>query len=93
MLIIILILTSYLNVCFRWNQSWNLYIILIYGFAGILLIILYIRINYVMKNFHWYEYERTKKAHRGFLIGSIVSLLMWLSFFIFFYTEDDVFNL
>ena len=92
-LAVVLAGTTCLNVLFHWSDKWTIYFIVIYGSAGILLIFLYMRINYVMKNFHWYEYERTKRAHKGSLIGSLLSLIMWLSFFCFFYSIDDVFNL
>ena len=90
----ILAFTTYTNVYFRWGSAgFSIVMTSVYSIAALLLVGLYLKINYVMKNFHWYEYERTKKAHRVFLIGSLISLVTQLVFFIYFSAHEHVFDL
>jgi hypothetical protein len=93
-LLLVIIGTTIANFVFSWGElSFSYVLASVYICAASGLVFLYIKIIYVMKHFHWYEYERTKKAHRGFLIGSIISLAIQLIFFIYFYVFDNVFNL
>ena len=77
---ILIVVHAFLDFGFKWNQDWNAPMIVFYGILGVALVLLYIRIIKVMRELHWYEYERTKKANLSFLIGSLSSLFLFMYF-------------
>jgi len=87
-----MILHASLNFLIKWNSGWNVPILIYYSILGILLMMLYYRIIKTMKKLHWYEYERTKKANSSFLIGSILTLSMFIYFFVKFNYVEMNFN-
>ena len=87
-IVLILLTHSIVDFSFKWNKKLMFVLVIFYLIMGLILVFLFFKIIYTMKHLHWYEYERTKKANKWFMFGSVISLSMFVFFFIHFSSID-----